>query len=186
MTVCRKLCSRSGNWLRLEPSHVQQRWNVLILLFIVRFEHGVPVSVGGVDVAGHDEGIRRRAGRHRISHQSLSRARARFRVAGRRDRTPLRRQARCSLWSCADQHRRPRDGIRIELGRAGRRAHCRRHRRRAAQRADVQDGDGLVRGQGNCHRDGDLRQFLAGGDRVVPVSGARDRRGKRHCELPCC
>src|SRR3984957_6974262 len=36
MIMRRGLCSRSGNWLRLEPSYVQQRWNVLILLFIVR------------------------------------------------------------------------------------------------------------------------------------------------------
>src|SRR3984885_12875087 len=36
MIVRRGLCPRSGNWLRLEPCHVQQRWNVLILLFVVR------------------------------------------------------------------------------------------------------------------------------------------------------
>src|ERR1700722_19334581 len=65
-------------------------------------EHGVPISVGGVDVTGPDEGIWRRTGRHRISHQSLSRARHCDCVAGWRDRTPLRGQARCSLWPCPD------------------------------------------------------------------------------------
>ena len=142
-------------------------------------EHGVPVSVGGVDVAGPDERIRRRPRRYRISHQSLSRARARLCVAGRRDRTPFRRQAGCSVRSRPDDRRRPRDGVRAGLGMADRGAHRCRHRRRAAQRADVENGNGLVRRQGNRHRDGDLRQFLAGGDRIVSVcvAGACCRTG---------
>ncbi len=62
-----------------------------------------------------------------------------------------------------------------QIARPGRR----RHWRRGAQRANVENGDGLFRGQGNGHGQGDLRQFLAGhGNSVVPDAVARGRRRK--------
>ena len=72
------------------------------------------------------------------------------------------------------------------LDRPDRRPADRRRRRRDPQRPDDEDGHRLVRRQGDRHRDGDLRQFMAGRHRGLAADVARDRHRLWRRRGPSC
>src|SRR6516165_7695455 len=137
--------------------------------------HGVPVSERRSHRPAAVAQIRRQPRRHRTPDRTLFHAGRRALVTRRSDRSKARRQSHSRVRACIDDARQPRHGVYrwVELANSG--TARRRRRRRRAQCPSHQDDDGLVCGPANRNRDGDLRQFVAGGRRHLAVDAARDR-----------